>query len=305
MYKIKQIPEDFIVIESSSLSPKEKGSYALVRLKKKNLNTQDACHKIAQFLRIPSKLISCAGNKDKRAITEQSCSIKTRSNDIKELQIPDIDLEVLGRIDRPVSLGILDGNHFKITIRNIESLPEKKERFINYFGPQRFGHQNVDVGRAIVQKDFKKVCELLDVEGSNYVQELQNHGVKKLLFYVHAYQSFIWNKVVEKVVEEEINVTSVYLPGFGMEFDNDYVKEIMKSVMKEEGVKKRDFIIRQLPDLSVEGSSRAIYARAEGLVINELEDDELNVGKKKVLLEFFLQKGCYATEFISQFLTEQ
>ncbi len=302
MYTLKQLPEDFIVIESSALSPKETGGYALVKLKKTNFNTLDACERIAQALHIPLKAVSCGGNKDKRAITEQLCSIKANSDHIARLELQDIELEVLGRIDRPVSLGVLEGNFFKITIRNLDHFEKGNEQFINYFGEQRFGKQNVEVGRALVQKDFKEVCSLLDIKGDNYVQELQNHGVRKLLFYVHAYQSHIWNKVVEKVIEEEIEVESIPLPGFGMEFTNENVKAIMKSTLKEEGISKRDFIIRQLPELSVEGTNRAMHATAENLIIHDVEDDDLNAGKKKVLLEFYLRKGCYATVFIDQFV---
>jgi len=305
MYTIKQIPEDFVVIESSTLTPKETGGYALVKLKKKDFNTMDACQRIARALKMPSKVVSCAGNKDKRAITEQLCSIKANSEHIKRLELQDIQLEVLGRIDRPVSLGILEGNHFKIVVRNIETIPQKIDSFINYFGTQRFGQQNVPVGRAIVQKDFKKVCELLELEGTNYVQELQNHGVRKLLFYVHAYQSLIWNKTVEELVKKDITVDTVPLPGFGMEYTDDNVKEIMKGILKEEELKKRDFIIRQLPELSVEGTPRHMYVHAEGLQIGELEEDDLNEGMKKVTIEFFLKKGCYATEFIAELLKEQ
>ncbi len=43
--KIKQLPEDFIVKETSTAKPKEKGDFTYFELTKKNLTTQEAIKK--------------------------------------------------------------------------------------------------------------------------------------------------------------------------------------------------------------------------------------------------------------------
>ena len=58
------------------------------------------------------------------------------------------------------------------------------------------------------------------------------------------------------------------------------------------------FIIREIPELSAEGGERMLYMEVEELEMRELEPDELNPVKKKVLLSLKLPKGCYATVLI-------
>ena len=120
MYKIKQIPEDFIVKEINSISPLDSGDYSYCLLKKTNYPTVRAIGHIAQALRIKPKNIGFAGNKDKNAVTEQVISIfKSNKEKIKRVKLKDIKLKFLGKGNDPISLGDLEGNYFKITIRNL------------------------------------------------------------------------------------------------------------------------------------------------------------------------------------------
>ena len=57
MYKIKQIPEDFIVEEIPEYETQMEGEYSYFLLKKINYTTIDAIIKIAQRLRLPLKYI--------------------------------------------------------------------------------------------------------------------------------------------------------------------------------------------------------------------------------------------------------
>ena len=140
MYKIKQIPEDFIVIEVNNELKKlikEKGNFTLYKLTKKNYNTQNAISTLSKIFNIPSKFFNFAGTKDKIAITEQFITIHKGPE--KNLEITDIKLEFLGYVEERLNLGNLDGNQFIITIRNIKYKPEKKLSIPNYFDSQRFG----------------------------------------------------------------------------------------------------------------------------------------------------------------------
>ena len=65
-------------------------------------------------------------------------------------------------LGNPISLGDLNGNRFIITVRDITKKPFEKSEFINYFGEQRFGKHNVEIGIAILKKDFKKASSLID-----------------------------------------------------------------------------------------------------------------------------------------------
>jgi tRNA pseudouridine13 synthase len=306
MYKIKQKPEDFIVREISIVRPEQQGRYTYFLLKKKSYNTVRAIDHIAKVLRINPKKIGFAGNKDKIAITEQMCSVLAGNKDrLEKVKLPDIEITYLGKGNEPISLGDLEGNEFEIIVRNIDSKPETKNKFINYFGEQRFGKINVPIGKAIVKKDFKEAVNLLlsnkgpeeikvrdynHKNPTNYVGSLKVLPSKLLKLYIHSYQSWIWNKVVEKIEKKD----ELPLVGFGTMVDNT----VLADFLAEEKLTPRDFIIKEIPELSAEGATRKIIAEVKDLEIGELEEDEMNPERKKVKIKFKLPPGSYATEFI-------
>ena len=75
MYKIKQLPEDFIVKEVSNVKVESDGQYAYYILKKINYTTIDALQVLSNKFKIQLKNFGFAGNKDRNAITEQKISI--------------------------------------------------------------------------------------------------------------------------------------------------------------------------------------------------------------------------------------
>ncbi|RLE47045.1 hypothetical protein DRJ22_00175 [Candidatus Woesearchaeota archaeon] len=295
MFVIKHIPEDFKVKEKSTVKIENKGKYTYFELKKKNWNTINALKKIAKTLNTKLAWIGFAGNKDKKAITTQVCSIKKHIK--KNMQFDGFEIRILGYGNEPVHLGNLKGNEFEITVRNIEKKPKINKKFVNYYGEQRFGTNNAETGKAIVKRNFKKAAELLKIKGTNYISELRKIPKKQLVFYVHAYQSKLWNKAAEQAK----NLKELPIIGFGTEKIDKYTKKILE----QEKIKPRDFIIKELPEASSEGGTRKIHAKAENLKIGKLEEDEYFQGKKKITLKFFLAKGSYATEFIKQNFHQQ
>ena len=312
MYIIKQLPEDFIVKEISSVKPGKEGKYSYFLLKKKNYTTIRALEHIAQALCIQLKKLGFAGNKDKTAITEQLCSAENIGKEkLEKVKLKDIEIKFLRKGDDPISLGILEGNEFEIIVRSIDKKPKQKTKFINFFGEQRFSKNNAEVGKAIVKKDFKKAVGLL-LEGkgdaekklkeylaknqTNHVGALRTIPAKILKFYIHAYQSWIWNQIAKEHKEDER--AEIQLVGFGTIIED----QCMADFLLKEKLEPRDFIIREIPELSSEGSCREFTAEAKDLEIGKLEEDELNKGKKKALIKFKLPKGSYATEFIKALL---
>jgi tRNA pseudouridine13 synthase len=296
MYKIKQIPEDFVVEEVSDIIFSE-GKFFCYKLVKRNFNTLSAIEFVAKMNNLRVSDFSFAGNKDRNALTSQIISVKKK---IKNCSFKDIELFFLGNSSSPVSLGFLRGNDFKIVVRDIDEIPEIKREFVNFFGSQRFSVNNVSLGRALIKRDFEGFAKILgiSVSGNNFVGAVSKVGKKMLSFYVHAYQSFIWNSAVELYLKENPYfdpVKKISIIGFGSDID-----VFSEKILEKENISKRDFIIREIPDLSSEGTERFVWSLAENLKIGIIEDDDLNLGKKKVKIEFFLSKGSYATEFIKQ-----
>ncbi len=376
MYKIKQIPEDFIVKEISNVEFKGAGNYSYFLLKKTNYTTVRAIEHIAKALRIKPKNIGFAGNKDKNAITEQVISFFNINNDkINNLRLKDIELKSLGKGNEPVSLGDLEGNYFEIDVRNldgndIDNFNEKinskiiidkeindetnddktiknkendenkiiktSEKIIipNYFGEQRFSKNNPLVGKAIIKDDFKEAVELIlenkgDFEEKIkvYLKENKNDcvGAVNLIpfkirkLYVHAYQSYLFNKTIDSYLElfnnnsikngkiianKEIENKKIPLIGFGTETEDKEVDNLINTLLEQENVNLRDFIIRKIPDLSSEGGLRDLFFEINDLKVIGINDDSLNKNKKKIKLGFSLKKGCYATVAIKYLFSQ-
>jgi len=312
MYIIKQKPEDFIVNEIPLYELNNKGIYSYFWLIKRGYNTVDAVKKIAKMLNIRLKSIGFAGAKDKNAVTKQLISVKSINKEaLEKLKIKDITLEYVGNGLVPISLGNLKGNEFVITVRNLKTrITRPKETIPNYFGPQRFSRNNSKIGKALVKQDFKKAASLIDQKElkshleekpADFVGALRRIPLKTRKLYVHAYQSLLWNKTAELYLKTN-PCKNIKIPiiGFGTEIedikDND-LRKIVQDILKEEGIAEKDFIIPQIKELSSEGGERDLFVKPESLSIS-IADDELNKGKLKAIVSFFLPKGSYATVVI-------
>jgi tRNA(Glu) U13 pseudouridine synthase TruD len=173
------------------------------------------------------------------------------------------------------------------------------------FGEQRFSTKNAEIGKLLVKRDFEKAALLIaklhsgikriyvHLNQRDYIGALRCLPRKLLLLFVHAYQSLLWNKAAMLSNEEVLPIV-----GFGSEVND----AVTKKILVEENLKPQDFVIREIPELSPEGSERNVWVEAKDLKVSKLQPDEFFPGKKKVTLEFFLPKGSYATEFIRQML---
>ena len=168
--QIKEQVNDFVVRELANHETGE-GDHLIVKLRKQNMTTMDAVNTLSNMLHISKQRIGYAGNKDKRAVTEQYISVKGVSEeDVRQIFTDEFELEVVGQGNR-IGLGNLDANRFEITVRNLnlpqDDIKERSEKIVeeldgkfpNYFGEQRFGstrpitHQ---VGRLILKGEFEE-----------------------------------------------------------------------------------------------------------------------------------------------------
>jgi tRNA pseudouridine13 synthase len=213
----------------------------------------------------------------------------------------------------------------------------------NYFDEQRFSTNNVNIGRFIVKKKFKQAVELIDQQKvKDYLKLKQNDAigamrllpVRLLRMYVNSYQSYLWNetvkryleqfKVVKKIdyslgelifisKEDQNKMIDLQIPLIGFDSEKlelkiepkyELIKTIIKQIMKEEELYYRDFIIKQIPPISLEGELRPVFIEVKAFEISEIENDELNEDKKKVKVSFSLGKGSYATMVIRRVVSE-
>ncbi|MGE0792569.1 MAG: tRNA pseudouridine(13) synthase TruD [Candidatus Woesearchaeota archaeon] len=332
---LKYIPEDFIVQEIPGFEESETG-IQIYNLKKRNYTTERAVSQIAQSLHIPRKFIGYAGTKDKPAITYQYISIKGKSKDkIINLNLKDISLEFAGFSKSEMKLGDLNGNEFEITLRDLPNdfqinLPSE---FLvpNYFDEQRFSNANLDIGVNLLKQDFKTAIEIikntdgdfkekielyLEKHKNDFVGALKILPKKTTLFYIHSVQSYFFNEILANKIKENNNFYEInYSQGKLIFADNyepiddlpliGYMLDEYDEILSTKNITHQNFIIRSLPNYSLEGSYREAFFKVENFQANNLQDDEEFVGRKKCVLKFNLKSGAYATIVLKAILAKQ
>ncbi len=166
--EIKSSVEDFYVEEIADLDLVDDGDYLIIKVVKKNWDTMNFARVLSNALGISRKRISFAGTKDKRAVSVQYFSIKgVKPEDVEKVRLKDVDIHVLGFSRRPIQLGDLLGNKFKIVVRDcldgdiFEETRAQLENLgtPNFFGLQRFGtarYVTHEVGKLILRRKYEE-----------------------------------------------------------------------------------------------------------------------------------------------------
>ena len=322
MYKIKQCPEDFTVEEVMELELTKKGVYSYFLIEKRNWNTKDIVKIIAKRLNIRERRINIAGIKDKNAVTKQYISVfNVNPNNVLRIKIEGVKIKFIGLGDERIRLGQIEENKFKIVVRNLDNEGRRIKFIENYFDDQRFGGRNHLLGEALTKKEFRKFCYMLRLkwEEGDYVGAIRKLKKSLLIFYINAYQSYLWNKAVENYLSKNClncffsdytvgrfafssdNVKNFKIPvlGFGTNFNNKEIKEIYEEILMKEGIKLEDFIFREIPELVSEGTERNLIVDVKNLKVEYL-NDERNKGMKKAILNFSLPSGSYGTVVVKK-----
>src|SRR5712691_1875140 len=174
---LKATADDFVVEEISSPPPPAvDGSYTIAALRVRNWETNRLVREFARNLHISRRRIGFAGTKDKRAVTTQLFSFENVGPDnLKGLDMKDVEVLDVHASNRPLEIGDLAGNRFRIVVRdagaaaNAERIVEDTARelrrfggFPNSFGIQRFGSVRPIthvVGRHIVRGEFREAVD--------------------------------------------------------------------------------------------------------------------------------------------------
>lgn len=319
LYKPKRNPEDFIVRENIKLDGK-KGEYLYVEMTKTNLNTMDVLKDLAYKLNIPLRFIGFAGNKDKRAITTQYLSIfQGKPEYINQIKIEGVKLKPLHFGSKPLYLGALAGNHFKIKI-DPTLHPVKITKVANYYGEQRFSENNKDVGKAILKQEYEEACKLINNDQGNFYLKKNPEdfiGALKttinldlLSLYVNAFQSHLWNEVAKQFLTDNFQSAVSYdgllfvqNPKINIEiplitFDT-FIKQknlrtYYNNILRKENVSQEDYDMIDFPELVQDTSSRPLFIDVKNLKYTEFPNKE-NKEVKDHFIEFDLPKGSFAT----------
>ena len=191
---------DFRVDEiSTTVSLDPRGRFTVARITLTNWETNKFCNNLAKRLGISRNRIFFAGTKDKRAVTQQIFVIDATQHKVAELEIPDVEIEILGRTHQKIGFGNHRGNRFTIIVRGCchsdgtpmtedealseaESIRHKLQIslgegvFPNWIGPQRFGSGRpvtAEVGKHVLAGNFQQaVLTYLSMEGYEENEEV-------------------------------------------------------------------------------------------------------------------------------------
>jgi tRNA pseudouridine13 synthase len=161
---IKEQPEDFVVEEIPAYEPCGTGEHLFLWVEKRDVSGDELVRHIARRLAVSPRDLGVAGVKDRRATTRQWISVPARC-EVALDRVADERIRVLraARHGNKLRTGHLRGNRFEIRVRNVaddaatraELIADVIRRlgFPNYFGAQRFGHeqQTLELGLDLIR----------------------------------------------------------------------------------------------------------------------------------------------------------
>lgn len=203
---IKQSPDDFKVDELLGFELSGEGEHQFLLIEKRGLNTEELIKSLARLTGYLEKNISCAGLKDRQAVTRQWISIHCPGHAIdnaNELCGNGWRVIESNRHIKKLKTGALIGNKFRLVIRDIvgkEDIEARLQRIKqygvpNYFGNQRFGFDGQNV--------IKAKSMLLDGV------KIKNRFLRGM--YYSAARSFLFNLILSERIK--IGAWNKALPG--------------------------------------------------------------------------------------------
>ena len=212
--KIRVEPEDFqvteIISQKAQNSINSQEGYAVYKLKKKKIDTN---HALSDVFRKKGIRLKSLGLKDASAITEQFVCSGNKGKAIESFSTDKYSLEKIGFVKKPLSKKDMVANHFKIKIsecsNDLSSFTENN-KILNFYGYQRFGSKRPVthlIGKAILQRDFKKAVELILSFTSPYDSK-ENTEIREKLSDKENYEKYFdqvpYQMDIERIVLKEM-----------------------------------------------------------------------------------------------------
>ncbi len=274
-----------------NFSENSKDRYTTFNLVKINKDTFGAIRMISRALKVHPNLIEVAGLKDKRSISVQKASIKgDQVEKLKKLKLKDIFFRSIAPAKKSVKLGSNRGNHFIITLRNIDKKVNEEKRikelinelhtrgFPNYYGLQRFGTFRPNshlIGRFILEGEYKKAYdEFVLATYSTELPESQllREELKKTGDLEKAYTSFPEGLNYERVMIKYLMNNSRDYEGAINHLPNYLIKLLISSF--------QSYLFNKMLSLRHKNEI-SIYKPIKGDVFSILDDDNGNITKIK------------------------
>jgi tRNA pseudouridine13 synthase len=319
--------EDFQVTEILGYEPIGEGEHIYLWVRKSGLNTAYLAEQIAKFTQLPLRAVTYAGRKDKHAQTEQWFSVHLPGKgefDWTKFNEPGAEVLKSIRHNKKLRTGVLKGNRFNITLRQLSSTSGIEERLQqikksgvpNYYGSQRFGNTTHDPrggnlvlaekminGEAIRNRNKRSMAISAlrswlfnEILNSRLKNDCLNKPLAGDVMQLAGSNSFFCAQQIDNNINQRLAQRDIYLsaPLWGkgpLASESDALQFEQKLVQQNLAVAKT------LEDLGLQQERRAI-----NLFPNDLEwslaDDTLN-------LRFSLPAGTFATSVLRELVDIQ
>jgi tRNA pseudouridine13 synthase len=152
-------PDDFVVEEDLGFLPAGAGQHVLLKVRKRDANTQWVAGALAKICRCRPMDVGYAGLKDRRAVASKWFTVPKSEQSIDgwtSVRSPEFEVLEAHAHSRKLPRGALAGNRFEVRVRDVvvrdDDLAARVELIghqgvPNYFGPQRFGRDGSNLQR--------------------------------------------------------------------------------------------------------------------------------------------------------------
>ncbi|MDD3083870.1 MAG: tRNA pseudouridine(13) synthase TruD [Candidatus ainarchaeum sp.] len=162
----------------------------------------------------------------------------------------------------------------------------------------------------------KIVIKHLIKKPGDYLGAFEKINANLRRLFVFSYQSYLFNKMLEKRIEllgkktfqkQEGDImcdNNIFgmVPGYMSEFSSGIQGEIEKEVLNEHGISFSYFEQAKKYGVNCRGEKRPICMNLCDFNLVSILPDEINIGKNKLVVSFNLKSGQYATVFLEELL---
>ena len=143
----------------------------------------------------------------------------------------------------------------------------------------------------------KKILEHMKKFQGDFFGGFRTIHKKIRTLYINAYQSFVFNKLLEslnlgKILEIPLLFSEISFESFRE------MELVVKKILDEDNLCLEDFNLKSIPELKPLGGFRNVRVYPKNFKILKVEFDDAFLGKKKIKICFELEKGAYATNVI-------
>jgi len=214
----------------------------------------------------------------------------------------------------------------KIYFSRIHPEDSKDEKEHRKFLYENWGNWQACLTRATGRFE-KEAFSYLEKHPKAFVPILQRISHEEMVLFFSAYQSHLWNEVLRKIIRSisgnslktSRGIAGDYLfytrlddknkgylsrliipmPASNIRMPDTFTETLYSEVLKENDITSPMFNMRKIRQAFFKGIERKAVVIPEELSV-DYSEDEIYQGKKKLVLDFFLPRGCFGTIFIKR-----